>query len=291
MEYPWLDESPEHRTSATHPASTHSMPVPATPADLLLEIGTEELPAGDLDAAIEQLHARLPALMEDLRLPHAEFRVMGTPRRLVLHVKGVAARQADREQLVKGPPADRAFDSLGVPTKAGEGFARSKGVSVHDLQVVEMDGGRYVAVNVRQSGRSAPDVLRGLPTLIASLRFDKSMRWNRSNVYFSRPIRWLLALFGELVIPFEFAGVHSGYLTRGLRNRHPAEFQVKEAADYFYLMADQGIMLDKKERLELIQKQVEALIHEVAGRSLPDPALLSEVANLVEAPTSLMGSV
>lgn len=291
LEYPWLDETTIQSTSSAHPVNPPTTPIPTMPADLLLEIGTEELPAGDLDSALEQLQARLPTLLNELRLPHGEIRIMGTPRRLVLHVKGVAAHQTDLEQLVKGPPADRAFDSFGEPTKAGEGFARSKGVSVHDLQVVEMDGGRYVVATVHQSGRPATDVLgEALAGLISSLRFDKSMRWNRTNVYFSRPIRWLLALFGEQVIPFEFAGLRSGNQTRGLRIRQPIEFHVKDATDYFYLMADQGILLEKNERLSHIQAQVKALIDGVNGRYMPDQALLSEVANLVEAPTSLLGS-
>jgi glycyl-tRNA synthetase len=129
-----------------------------------------------------------------------------------------------------------------------------------------------------------------LPVLIASLRFDKSMRWNRSNVNFSRPIRWLLALLGNQVIPFEVAGVRSGNLTRGLRTRQPAEFLVKDADEYFVRMQDQGIILEKQTRLALIQAQIDTLVAKVEGRNLPDPSLLSEVANLVEAPTSLLGS-
>ena len=291
LEYPWLDENATLSTTSSHFATSPTSSLATDAADLLLEIGTEELPAGDLDSALEQLQARIPSLLDELRLSHGEFRLMGTPRRLVLHIKDIAARQSNLEQLVKGPPADRAFDSFGEPTKAGEGFARSKGVSVRDLQVVEMDGGRYVAATVRQAGRPAPEVLsEALPGLIASLRFDKSMRWNRTNVYFSRPIRWLLALFGGQVIPFEYAGVHSGNHTRGLRTRQPAGFPVKDATNYFELMQDQGIILEKHMRLALIQAQVEALAATVDGRNMPDEGLLSEVANLVEAPTSLLGS-
>ncbi len=290
LEYPWLEESTETRARVATQGQTRG-PTPSQPADLLVEIGTEELPAGDLDAAIQQLRERVPAWLEELRLAHGEVRLMGTPRRLVLQVKDVAAHQADLEQLVKGPPAERAFDSFGAPTKAGEGFARSKGVSVHDLQVKEIDGGRYVVVEVRQAGRPAGEVLaEALPDLVGSLRFDKSMRWNQSNIYFSRPIRWILAMFGELVIPFEFAGVCSGNTTRGLRTHEPAELPVKNPADYFDQIQEQGIILDKDERESLIEKQIEALIASVGGRHLPDAELLAEVANLVETPTALLGS-
>lgn len=290
MEYPWLDKNTLSTTKEV-PFATGLVSFPAEPAELLLEIGTEELPAGDLDSALEQLQVRLPAVFTDLRLAHGEIRVMGTPRRQVVYVREVAPRQTDLEQLVKGPPAERAFDAFGVPTKAAEGFARSKGISVHDLQVVEMDGGRYVAAAVHQAGRPANEVLaEALPGLISALRFDKSMRWNRSNVYFSRPIRWLLAIWGGQVIPFEYAGVKSGKFTRGLRTSQPPEFQVKDAFDYFKLMQEQGIILEKNERLRLIQSQLNTLVNGINGSIILDTALLSEVANLVEAPTSLMGS-
>ncbi|MFZ2098154.1 MAG: glycine--tRNA ligase subunit beta [Anaerolineales bacterium] len=291
LEYPWLEESAATDTKTSTVATASSKVIASAFADLLLEIGTEELPAGDLDSAIEQIQGRLPVLLDELRLAHAEIHVMGTPRRLVIHVREVSSAQSDLEQLVKGPPAERAFDAFGAATKAGEGFARSKGVSVRDLQVVEMDGGRYVAATIRQAGRPAPEVLAdALPGLIASLRFDKSMRWNRSNVYFSRPIRWLLALFGEQVIPFEYSGVQSGRLTRGLRTRQPVKFSVANIAEYFRYIDDQGIILEKSRRLALIQQQVETLAGMVNGCSLPDPELSSEVANLVEAPTCLLGS-
>ncbi len=291
LEYPWLDENITTGSSTSHLAASAGTPARTTPADLLLEIGTEELPAGDLDSALEQIKSKLPYLLDELRLAHEKIQVFGTPRRLVVHIQGVAPRQPDLEQLVKGPPAERAFDSFGAPTKAGEGFARSKGISVHELQVVEMDGGRYVVATVRQVGRAAVEVLsEALPGLIASLRFDKSMRWNRSNIYFSRPIRWLVALFGHLVIPFEYAGVKSGNLTRGLRTNLPTEFIVRDAADYFSQMHAQGIILEKSQRLSVIQAQIKALVASVDGRDLPDETLLSEVANLVEAPTAVLGS-
>jgi glycyl-tRNA synthetase len=291
MEYPWLDESADSGVTAHTSTVNTNGPISTTPADLLVEVGTEELPAGDLDSAIEQLQKALPSVLDELRLTHGDIRVYGTPRRLVMHTAKLAPRQPDLEQLVKGPPAERAFDTFGAPTKAGEGFARSKGVSVGDLQVVEMDGGRYVAVTIRQVGSAATEVLsKALPGLIASLRFDKSMRWNRTNVYFSRPIRWIIALFGEQVIPFEYAGVHSGNTTRGLRTIEPPESSVKDAADYFRLMIDQGIVLEKSERTAIIQRQVDQLVNNVNGQDYPDEGLLSKVANLVEAPTSLVGS-
>src|SRR5574341_202641 len=149
LEFPWLVEgSPRVESSANQVFNLQLSNM--QPATFLLEIGTEELPSDDLDAALEQLRLRFPALLDELRLEHGEMRILGTPRRLVVHVENLASRQSDLEQLVKGPPADRAFDSNGVPTKAGEGFARSKGLAVSELQVREIDGGRYAVAVVRQ---------------------------------------------------------------------------------------------------------------------------------------------
>jgi glycyl-tRNA synthetase len=293
LEFPWLQEGNGAKTGAKAADAYASVPTIKAGglAPLLVEIGTEELPAGDLDTALAQLSERLPALFDELRLAHGKMQILGTPRRLVAFVEQVAAMQPDLEQVVKGPPAERAYNPDGSPTKAAEGFARSKGVTVEALQVREMDGGRYVAAMVRQAGRLAAEVLgEALPGLIAGLKFDKSMRWNSSNVPFSRPIRWLLALLGEQVVPFEYAGLQAGRATRGLRFYQPAEFNVQDPADYFRRLMEQGILLDGEERRRAVAGQVQALAHEAKGSIPDDPALLAEVTNLIEAPTALLGS-
>ncbi len=290
LEYPWM----EHTMIKGGEASVKTlpaMPTPSAPAAFLLEIGTEELPAADLDTLLAQLQERVPALLEELRLVHSDIRVSGAPRRLVAFVSDLAYRQPDREQVFKGPPADRAFDSLGQPTKAAEGFARSRGLQVSDLKVEEVDGGRYAVAHVQQKGRLATDVLaEALPGLIAGLKVDKSMRWNRTNVAFSRPIRWLLALFGADVVPFEYAGLVSGRSSRGVRFSQPEEYNVKDPADYFKHIAAQGIILDVAERQKEILAQVKAAAAQAGGEISDEPALLAEVANLVEAPLALRGS-
>jgi glycyl-tRNA synthetase len=291
LEYPWLNDQDGTSAAAglaSDGARTETAPAPAA---FLLEIGTEELPAKDLDDALEQLKSRVPALLGSLRLSHGEIRVSGTPRRLVVQVQDLAPRQADLEQLVKGPPADRAFDSLGQPTKAAEGFARSKGLDVTALEIHELDGGRYAAAMVRQEGRPAQVVLaEALPGLIAVLRFDKAMRWNASNVAFSRPIRWLLALYGDQLVPFEYAGLQAGRQTRGLRALAPAEFEIASPQEYPRVLQEQGILLDRAERQESIYRQVQDLAAQVGGSTPEDRGLLAEVTNLVEAPTALLGS-
>jgi glycyl-tRNA synthetase len=292
LEYPWLDITNDGKPELTEKTEQAELKPPVTaPAPFLLEIGVEELPARDLDDALTQLKTRIPALLDSLRLEHGEIRVSGTPRRMVVYVEDLSPAQPDLEQLVKGPPADRAFDTSGEPTKAAEGFARSKGLDVRELEVREIEGGRYVAALIRRQGRPAAAVLaEALPKLIAGLRFDKVMRWNSSNVAFSRPIRWLLALYGEDVVPFEYAGLTSGNLTRGLRQNTPEEIRVSRPADYFAKMDRQGIILDIGERQKNILSQVRALAGDAGGFISEDQALLSEVVNLVESPQALLGT-
>jgi glycyl-tRNA synthetase len=264
---------------------------PCVPATLLLEIGTEELPAGDLSSAIAQLEELTPKLLAEARLEHSQIRITGTPRRLVVYVENLAARQRDEERLVKGPPAKVAFDEEGRPTKAAQGFAKSQGVAVDSLEVRELDGGRYVVAVKIEKGQPATEVLATLlPDLIASLRFSLSMRWNATNVAFSRPIRWLVALLGDTVIPFEHAGVSSGRISRGLRPLNSPEIAIQRAEDYFALMEANSIVVDVEKRRLMIRQQAEKLAAEVGGRVPDDPALLDEVTNLVECPTALLGS-
>ncbi|MGE5223533.1 MAG: glycine--tRNA ligase subunit beta, partial [Omnitrophica WOR_2 bacterium] len=299
LEYPWLKNGnqavmqPAERAAGVPASPQRQSREAATAAvePLLLEIGTEELPAGDLANAMEQLRLRTPALLDELRLSHGEVHILGTPRRLVVSVENMAPRQADLEQVVKGPPAARAFDASGAPTKAAEGFAKSKGVAPADLQVREMDGGKYVVARVFAAGRPAAQVLaESLPGLVATLRFDKTMRWNSTNASFSRPIRWLLALLGEQVIPFEFAGLSSGNITRGLRFYDPPERAVHNQQEYYHYLEEQGILLDPARRQEAVRAQVEALAGQAHGEIHFDPALFAEVTNLVEAPSALIGS-
>ncbi|TVR21245.1 MAG: glycine--tRNA ligase subunit beta [Anaerolineaceae bacterium] len=260
-------------------------------ADFLLEIGVEELPAADVDVAVAQLQTSASALFDELRLNHERLNVYATPRRIVLYAAGLAPTQTDVELEHRGPPASRAFDADGQPTKAAEGFARGKGADVAALTVKQIDGGEYVTVTVKEAGRPTVAVLAEvLPELISGLKFGKSMRWNSTDVAFSRPIRWLTALFGASVVPFEYAGVASGHLTHGLRPYGSPPLLVETPADYLEKIAGQGIIISRAERRQAVVEQVRALAEAVDGRVPDDPALLDEVTNLIEAPTALRGS-
>lgn len=286
-EFPWMAES---QASTKAVEKVDGQGIAGETAPLLLEIGTEELPPSDLASALVQLETAVPSMLDDLRLGYGEIRVKGTPRRLVVFVKDLAVRQPDLSQDVKGPPADRAFDADGNPTRAAEGFARSKGLDVGDLQVAEMDGGEYVVARVKEEGQPAHSVLSEvLPDLIAGIRFNKSMRWNESGVAFSRPIRWLLALHDGMIVPFEYAGYTSGRETRGLRFEDKTRFDITSPKDYFEKMEAQGIILDPETRKAEIKTQAQKLAAEIGGRIQVDPDLLEEVTHLVEMPTAFRG--
>ncbi len=205
MEFPWLDSA---STESAGEKKASSGTYPSKPAPFILEIGTEELPSGDVEDALEQLTEKLPAVLKELRLEFDGLKVLATPRRLVIQIDKLADRQEDLEQIVKGPPQDRAYDENGKPTRAAEGFAASKGVSVEDLKIQEIDGGKYVVAVEQKTGLPAHEVLSGaLPEIIRSVRFGQSMRWNDPALAFSRPIRWLLALHGEAFVEFSYAGL------------------------------------------------------------------------------------
>ncbi len=267
-------------------------PAQLLPSTFLLEVGVEELPALDLDAAIAQLKVSVPKLLdEDLHLEHGSVRVSGTPRRLAVVVEKLAARQPDREDLLKGPSADRAFGPDGVPTPAAIGFAKSKGLSPKDLEVRAFESGKYVVALVKQAGRPAADVLvESLPGLVAGIKFDKSMRWNKSGVAFSRPLRWFVALLGGTVIPFEYAGLTAGRHTRGLRPYNSPEIIIPTADEYSEVIKKNGILLEVDERKALIAEGVKKLAASLGGEAILPDELLAEVANLVEKPMPLLGS-
>lgn len=266
-------------------------PAPTSAADVLIEIGVEELPAGDVADVLEQARSGAAALFDDLRLAHGGLEVHATPRRIVIMGRRVAPRQTDEEFVAKGPPAARAFDADGRPTRAALGFARGQGLDVADLKVRQMDGGSYAVARVRHAGRPTTEVLaEALPRFLAGLKFGKSMRWNETGIAFSRPLRWLVALFGDMVIPFEFGGVASGHVTRGLRPYGSPKIALADLESFLKASREQGIILDAGQRQGAIEEQIRALADEVGGFVAADRGLLAEVTHLVEAPTAFRGS-
>ncbi len=291
--YPWLEKERAQAGTVAAPKRATYQQVGNTRSEqtFLLEIGIEELPAGDLTIALQQLNESIPDFLKNLHLAYVNFRILGTPRRLVVLIEGLSSHQTDTVQIIKGPPVKGSLDAEGKPTKAAEGFAASKGLKVSDLKPKQIDGGEYLVAEIPQKGKSIFEILPDeLPKLITSLHFDKSMRWNSSNVLFSRPIRWLLALFGDQLIDFEYAGLISSRSTRGLRFHDPEAYEVKNTQRYFDFLAGQGIALDTQQRKGEIKKQVETLMRKESSNLTLDENLVDEVNNLVEAPKALMGS-
>lgn len=263
--------------------------VSVEPRMFALEIGTEELPSHDVQYATQQLKDLIVQLLEKQRLIHHEVQAFGTPRRLVVCIDGLCARQAENEVEVRGPPVSKAFDSQGNPTKAVEGFCRRYNTSLDSIYE-KVDGKtQYVYARVSEPSRLSLEVLaEDLPGAIAKLSFPKSMRWN-SQVLFSRPVRWIMALHGDVVIPFTFAGVSSGNLTYGLRNTPFATVKVESAESYTDVMKNAGISVDIEERKNLITEHSCALAETVNGQVIMPNGLLDEVVNLIEAPTPILG--
>ncbi len=288
LEFPLLDETVI--VTAPKAPAVKGLDFAVEARTFVLEIGTEELPPGDVVAAIDQLKVSVPGLLDELRVDHGPVRVFGSPRRLTVLVERLAARQRDEEELVKGPPARVAFDESGEPTQAALGFARSRGLDVGSLEAREMDGGRYAVGVVRRAGQRTGDVLSAvLADLIAGISFQRSMRWNASGVAFSRPVRWFVALLGDQVVPFTYAGVISGRTTRGLRPDGSPEIEIESAESYLDVLSQANIILDQDARRALIEEQIKVLADDVGGHIPDDPALLDEVTYLVEQPTALLG--
>lgn len=254
--------------------------------DLLLEIGTEEVPAHVMPGVLAQLKERAGKAFQENRIAFASVRTLGTPRRMTLLVKDLAEKQADVTSENRGPSVKIAFDADGKPTKAAQGFARGQHVAPEDL--VEKDG--YVYAVVHETGKETAELLKTLlPELICALSFPNNMRWGSLEFKFIRPIRWLVALFDSEVIPFEVANVTSGRVSRGHRFLSQGDFSIAKADDYEKDCEAQYIIVDPEKRKAMIRAQIEAVAKENGGRAEITDDLLEEVLYLVEYPTALCG--
>jgi glycyl-tRNA synthetase beta chain len=262
------------------------------PGELLIEIGTEEIPAGYLRKGLEGFRERAEACLKAERIAFEEgLETFGTPRRLVLIGRGVADRQQEMVEKITGPPKKASYDAAGNPTEAALGFAKRHGVPVGELACMETPKGEYLCLMRRLPGRTTPEVLAEfLPKIIADIPWPKSMRWGSGGFSFVRPIHWVLALFDGTVISFDVAGVSSGNQTRGHRFMSGGWSAVKNLQDYLRIMQENFVIIDQAEREKEVEKCVLRAAEEVSGAPLLDQGLLSEVANMVEFPSAVCGS-
>jgi len=259
--------------------------------ELLFEIGVEEIPSAYLPPALEDLKAAASRLLAEQRLAFTAIRTLGTPRRLVLFVDGLAERQADARREVVGPPKAAAFDAEGKPTRAAEGFARAQGVAVEALQVRALERGEYLLAVQEERGARTAEVLAGLlPKLLSALSFPKFMRWGEGTFRFVRPIRWLLALYDGRVVPFEVDGLKPGGKTYGHRFLAPRGVRVRSFQEYLESLEERFVVVDPDRRRELVRTQAAEAAAAVKGRPVLDASLVETVADLVEFPTAVCGA-
>lgn len=258
--------------------------------DLLWEVGVEEIPARFLPPAIKQMAQLAGDAFAAAGLSYEELHTYATPRRLALAVSGLAEKAADVETEVKGPAKKAAFDEAGQPTRALEGFCRGQGVAVGQLIEKELNGNIYLFARKKSLGRPAmellPELLLGI---VEKLYFPKPMRWGYNTLRFARPIRWLVALFGQEIIDVEFGGVRAGRYSRGHRLLGSDHIEIDEPAHYLQLLRENYVIVDQEERREECRRQIDAVAESFGGHVKHDEELLTEVTFLLEYPTALSG--
>ena len=253
---------------------------------LLLEIGTEEIPAHVMPGILSQLKENAAKTFDELRIEYKNIKTLGTPRRSALLVEGLAEQQADLSKENRGPAVNIAFDADGNPTKAAQGFARGQGVKPEEL--VTKDG--YVYAMVHEKGGQTVDLLGDtLKGLVDGLNFPNNMHWADLDYKFIRPLRWLVALYGQDVIDFEVANVKSGRTSRGHRFLSEGDFEIANAEDYVEACRKASIIVDQNERCEMIRQQIAEVAAANGGQAEVNEDLLEEVLYLVEYPTALCG--
>ena len=253
---------------------------------LLLEIGTEEIPAHAMPGILNQLKTLAEKSLSEARINFGEIKTLGTPRRLALLIDDVAVTQADVEAEKRGPSVKIAFDKDGKPSKAAIGFARGQKVQPEDL--ITRDG--YIYAVIREQGKPSAEIFKTLlPKIIFDLNFPNNMRWGSLDFKFIRPLRWIVALFGEEIIPFEVANVTSGRTSRGHRFLSKGDFDISTAADYVDDCAKNFVIVDQNQRRELIVNQINDVAKSKGGAAEITDDLLEEVLYLVEYPTALAG--
>lgn len=259
--------------------------------DLLLEIGTEEIPAGYIPPILEQMEEKAISFFEEERVDYKEIAAYGTPRRLVLYAKEVSEEARDLEVEILGPSKKAAFDEEGRLTKAVIRFTQSQGVKVEDLKTKGTKRGEYLLAIKKLEGKATPLALQTiLPKLITSLSFPKSMRWGEGELRFARPIRWLLALFGEDVINFGLDGIRAGRITYGHRFLAPNPIEIKGPSEYLRKLEKAYVLVLPERRKEIIQSELLKIAYEGGGRPFRNESLIDEVTYLVEYPVVIRGT-
>lgn len=261
-----------------------------TTRDYILEIGTEEIPAGFVSWALEEILGIAKTEFETRRLNFDSMKSFATPRRIVLYVRDLAEKQEDLTEELKGPTWQQAFDANDLPTKAAKGFAKSKNVSVDDLQKRNVGGTDFAVAVLKKEGLPSAEVLKeAAPAVIRRLVFPKNMYWDETFVRFARPIRWILSLFGSDVVPFSYGTLEAGRVTRGHRFMGSRKIEIKSTDEYFGKLFDNSVIIDPEKRREKMLAGISAIEKEIAARAELDESLVEENLYLVEYPVPFAG--
>ncbi|OLR64286.1 glycine--tRNA ligase subunit beta [Peptoniphilus porci] len=258
----------------------------------LLEIGVEELPSRFVNMAIEQLKEKSEKLLAENEIGFKGVKVYATPRRLSLVIEDLDEKQKDIQKEVKGPSVKIAYDDDKKPTKPLLGFMKSQNISESDLVIKEFKGTDYVFANISSIGRKASEILvEIMPSLIRDINFPKNMRWGGKNIRFARPIRWIVSLLGEKVVPFDFEGISVGNKTKGHRFLGSSEIVIDKVENYEKLLEDNYVILDQNKRREIIKYESIKIAKSLGGEIHENEDLLEELTYIVEYPTPIKGSI
>lgn len=259
-------------------------------SDVILEIGTEEIPALYIENALGNFEQLAQNYLEEKRINYNRIKAYGTPRRLVLFISCISEKQEDNFQKIKGPAYPIAYDKDLKPQKPASKFAQGQGVNVEDLIIEDTEKGKYVFALKSEKGKSSVELLAKIfPKIISNIEFPKSMRWKDKKLRFIRPIRWILALYDEKVIKFNLDGLHSGNETYGHRLLAPQKIKISSTNEYFIKIEKNYVIIDPKIREKIIRKQIKQIIREINGQELINERQLKEIVYLVEYPYAVLG--
>ncbi len=257
--------------------------------NILIEIGTEEIPAGYLEDAVSSFKRNLETLLISNKVNFSEIEMLYTPRRLSIIIKNIAEKQEKIVNKVKGPPAAFAYKD-GKPTKTAKGFASSKGISVNSLKIEKINGKEYVIAEIEKEIKNSEEIIKeSLSSLIKSIEFPKKMRWEKSNFQFARPIRWLIAMMDDKLLSFSVAGIKSSHFTRGNRLISPEKIKV-DPSNYKKKLKESYVIVDHEERRKLLKSLIEEEAKKINAEPIFSPYLLDEVSNLIEYPFVILGT-
>jgi glycyl-tRNA synthetase beta chain len=258
--------------------------------NVVLEIGTEEIPAQYMENALKDLDRLVKKYLEESRIKYKEIKVYGTPRRLILFIFHIKEKQEDIFQKIKGPAYSIAYNKDSQPQQPALKFAQSQGVNVEDLIVEDTKKGKYIFAPKSIIGQPTIDLLSQIfPKLIKGMQFPKSMRWGVKSLRFIRPIRWILALYGKEIIKFNIDGLDSENITYGHRLLAPQIIKISSTQEYFKKLEKSYVIIDPKIRENIVKTDIKQIIKEIGGKKIINEKQLKEIIYLVEYPNAILG--